>query len=502
MRNKKGFIAFSFIMAFILTGCLTGRKLQNKIDVEKKRLLMDEERGADMCAPYYLARAKSEIVFAEKELFLGNIHTADDHISKEKNFSLKASENASVCIPGDKDSDGIPDEEDACPLKPGPEKFDGCPDTDGDGIPDHKDECLNKPGPAENNGCPWSDRDGDGVPDKDDACPNEPGLKKFNGCPDTDGDNIPDHEDECPEKSGPKKFDGCPDTDEDGIPDHKDKCPEKAGPAENDGCPWVDTDGDGIPDHEDECPEKSGPEKFDGCPDTDEDGIPDHKDKCPEQSGPSENNGCPWGDTDGDGIPDKDDACPLKPGPEKFDGCPDTDEDGIPDHKDKCPEKSGPAENDGCPWPDKDGDGVPDHKDKCPEKAGPAENDGCPEKKYKLIVVKDKKIELKQKVYFATGKAVIRRGSFEMLKEVADAIKNASIKKVVVEGHTDSQGPAALNMRLSQKRAESVVKFLVKEGVSSKKLEAKGFGETSPVASNRTKRGRAKNRRVEFRIVR
>lgn len=83
----------------------------------------------------------------------------------------------------DRDKDGIPDKEDACPDVPGLPEFQGCPDTDGDGVPDKDDQCPDVAGPKENNGCPWPDTDGDGVLDKDDACPTVPGLPQYQGCP-------------------------------------------------------------------------------------------------------------------------------------------------------------------------------------------------------------------------------------------------------------------------------------------------------------------------------
>ena len=112
----------------------------------------------------------------------------------------------------DKDKDGIPDKEDACPDVPGLPEFQGCPDTDGDGIPDKDDQCPDVAGPKENNGCPWPDTDGDGVLDKDDACPTVPGPAENNGCPwpDTDGDGVLDKDDACPTVPGLPEYNGCP----------------------------------------------------------------------------------------------------------------------------------------------------------------------------------------------------------------------------------------------------------------------------------------------------
>ncbi len=117
------------------------------------------------------------------------------------------------------------------------------------------------------------DRDGDGIPDDEDACPDTPGIAtndpSTNGCPDTDGDGIFDKDDACPTEFGLAEFQGCPDTDGDGVPDKDDACPTVAGPVENNGCPWPDTDGDGILDKDDACPTVAGLAQYNGCPKTD-----------------------------------------------------------------------------------------------------------------------------------------------------------------------------------------------------------------------------------------
>ena len=113
-----------------------------------------------------------------------------------------------------------------------------------------------------------TDRDKDGIPDKEDACPDTPGLPEFQGCPDTDGDGVPDKDDQCPDVAGPVENNGCPwpDTDGDGVLDKDDACPDVAGPVENNGCPWPDTDGDGILDKDDACPDVPGVAEYNGCP--------------------------------------------------------------------------------------------------------------------------------------------------------------------------------------------------------------------------------------------
>ena len=167
------------------------------------------------------------------------------------------------------------------------------------------------------------DRDGDGIPDDDDGCPDDAedkdGFEDSDGCPDldNDGDGILDVDDACPlvkeDYDGDRDEDGCPegragDLDGDGIPDTMDACPEVPedfdGFQDEDGCPDPDNDADGIPDEKDLCP--NDPEDFDGFQDED---------------------GCPDVDNDGDRILDVDDACPNDPetynGHEDEDGCPD-----------------------------------------------------------------------------------------------------------------------------------------------------------------------------------
>jgi OmpA-OmpF porin, OOP family len=269
----------------------------------------------------------------------------------------------------------------------------------------------------------------------------------------------------------------------------------------------TDRDGDGVPDVDDLCPDTPGLPEFHGCPDTDGDGIPDNEDACPNEPGPKENQGCPVAkDTDGDGIPDDIDRCPLDPedfdGFQDEDGCPDPDNDGdgVVDKVDACPNMPGPIENKGCPILDRDGDGVPDDEDKCPDVPGPKENFGCP-RKYALVEVTKEKIEIKQQVHFATAKFRVLPDSFPLLNQVVQVLGDFPKMRISIEGHTDNVGKEVTNMRLSQRRAEAVRDYLVSKGVSPDRLEAVGYGPTKPIASNKTAKGKAKNRRTEFRIV-
>ena len=119
------------------------------------------------------------------------------------------------------------------------------------------------------------------------------------------------------------------------------------------------------------------------------------------------------------------------------------------------------------------------------------------------VVLKNKKIALRRQISFATGSDEILPNSEPLLLEVADVlIRNPDLELVEVQGHTDNRGYRALNMRLSQQRAESVRRWLTQHGVEPDRLTAKGYGPTRPLAPNITQQNRARNRRVQFRIVR
>ena len=216
--------------------------------------------------------------------------------------------------------------------------------------------------------------------------------------------------------------------------------------------PPADADGDGILDDVDKCPNE--PEDFDGFEDED---------------------GCPDPDNDGDGILDADDKCPNEP--EDFDGFED---------------------EDGCPEPDNDGDGVPDAEDKCPMTPGPASNDGCPEK----AALEGDRIVIRDRIEFDTGRASIAGDGLSVLEDVRSILAtNPHVKRIRIEGHTDSRGNARKNLKLSQQRADTVMVWLIDSGIAPDRLESKGFGDTKPIDTNKTKAGRQANRRVEFHVV-
>ena len=160
---------------------------------------------------------------------------------------------------------------------------------------------------------------------------------------------------------------------------------------------------------------------------------------------------------------------------------------------------------------DSDGDGVSDLFDKCPNTPASDKVDGagCPLPKpdtvkpeVKVIITEDDRRLVREAIAnleFATGKSDIKPNSFASLDRVADLVKrkNLSLK---LAGHTDNVGNDNNNMILSKNRAESVKAYLVGKGVNPSRIEATGYGETQPIASNKTAAGRQQNRRVEFTI--
>ncbi len=233
--------------------------------------------------------------------------------------------------------------------------------------------------------------------------------------------------------------------------------------------------------------------------DTDKDGIPDNVDKCPTVPGIAKYNGCPIPDTDGDGINDEQDKCPTVAGLAKYQGCPipDTDGDGINDEEDKCPTVAGVAKYQGCPIPDTDGDGVNDEEDKCPSEAGPATNFGCPIIKPEII----QKINKSAKnIFFVTGSAKLLAKSNASLNNVVKILAENPSYKVDISGHTDNTGKAEKNQTLSEARSNAVKTYFVKKGVDETRLNATGYGQDKPIASNKTAKGRTQNRRVEMTV--
>jgi len=174
----------------------------------------------------------------------------------------------------------------------------------------------------------------------------------------------------------------------------------------------------------------------------------------------------------------------------------DSDGDGVPDSHDKCPGTPAGVEVDsnGCAL-DSDGDGVADYMDQCPDtSAGVAvDSVGCPLPGETLLILNN--------VNFDFNSAQLTSESETILEQAVTVLKQNTGVSVNIEGHTDSRGAESYNQQLSEKRAASVRDYLISRGVDASNLNSVGKGENSPLASNDTKDGRSKNRRVEF-IVR
>jgi len=231
--------------------------------------------------------------------------------------------------------------------------------------------------------------------------------------------------------------------------------------------------------------------------DSDGDGVLDSKDECPNTpiGVAVDEKGCPI-DSDGDGVTDDKDRCPNTPKGVKVDekGCPlDSDGDGVTDDKDECPDtpKGIKVDEKGCP-PDSDGDGVPDYKDKCPNTPRGTEVDenGCPPVGEELLIL--------QGINFEFDSAQLTQESEDLLDGAVSTLQKNPAVKVDIEGHTDRTGSEEYNLGLSQRRAEAVKAHLISHGISEDRLTTTGKGEMDPIASNDTREGRAKNRRIEF----
>ncbi len=258
-----------------------------------------------------------------------------------------------------------------------------------------------------------------------------------------------------------------------------------------------DEDKDGVSDKKDKCPGTPAGVAVDpyGCPlDKDGDGVPDYQDKCPDVKGLASMQGCP--DRDGDGVTDADDACPDTPGKAELRGCPDSDNDGVIDQNDKCPNTPAGVRVDasGCPL-DRDGDGVPDYQDRCPDRAGPASNKGCPE-----IKAEAKKVlnEATKYINFDFNKATLKASSYPKLEQLVQIMNEYPDYSLSIAGHTDSKGADNFNLGLSYERAASARAYMLSKGIPAERIEARGYGETKPIADNATAAGQALNRRVDF----
>jgi outer membrane protein OmpA-like peptidoglycan-associated protein len=277
---------------------------------------------------------------------------------------------------------------------------------------------------------------------------------------------------------------GNVDSDNDGLPDKIEK--ELGTDPHN-----PDTDGDGLTDGDEVNVYKTNPLKAD----SDGDGLKDGDEVKIYKTDPNK------ADTDGDGLSDGDEVLKYHTDPLKLD----TDGDGLNDGDEVLKYHTDPLKL------DTDGGGIDDGKeiargtnpldpsDDMPKKEEPKKEEVKPVEPPTDIskVEKGQSITL-EGILFETGSAKITASSEEVLAKVVKTLTDNPDIKVEIQGHTDDKGKEAANMKLSERRANSVKTYLVKNGIAKDRLTAKGYGQTKPVASNDTPEGREKNRRIEF----
>ncbi|MBR58895.1 MAG: hypothetical protein CMH54_12865 [Myxococcales bacterium] len=229
-------------------------------------------------------------------------------------------------------------------------------------------------------------------------------------------------------------------------------------------------------------------------PDSDSDGVLDAVDQCPNRAEDmdqyEDHDGCPEPDNDGDSILDGDDKCPVDPedvdGFKDKDGCPefDNDADGLTDKNDLCPDEAEDfdqfEDSDGCPDEDNDEDGIPDDKDACPQEAenknDHKDDDGCPDEA-PLAELRDGKLIVRGQVVFRGATAKLDRSSRPVLDAVSAVLKgNPGITQVEILVTTGDEVVARRANRRSASRARKIADYLIRKGVPSGQVVAKGGG--------------------------
>jgi OOP family OmpA-OmpF porin len=192
------------------------------------------------------------------------------------------------------------------------------------------------------------------------------------------------------------------------------------------------------------------------------------------------------------------------PGVKEYKGCPipDTDADSFLDPDDNCIDVPGVEAYKGCPIPDTDGDKFLDPDDTCvnePETVnGYEDRDGCPDEVPEEVV---RFTGVIAGIQFDTNKATIKKSSFKTLDAAVEVLAKFPSVSVEISGHTDDRGERPHNLELSQNRANAVRDYLVSKGIDAGRIRTRGAGPDEPIDVNTTKAGRAKNRRIEFKIL-
>jgi outer membrane protein OmpA-like peptidoglycan-associated protein len=356
----------------------------------------------------------------------------------------------------DTDGDGLSDYEEIRTAHTDPKLR----DSDGDGLNDYVEVMKYRSNPL------LADTDSDGIADNDEIAH----LKTNPLSADTDGDGLLDAEEV---KLGTSPRDA--DTDKDNLTDAEEVRKHLTNPL------VADSDGDGISDFEEVFTYASNPL----LPDTDSDGLTDYDEVVQYHSDPLKT------DTDGDGLSDGEEIRTF--GTNVLNR--DTDSDGMPDKLDRCPLLAGSINAMGC--------ADPESQQRPVASIWPAKRMRSVDTLLRIdtLVIREGGIMTLFGVNFEVNKDVIRPESVPILEENAKLFTAYPDMEVEIRGHTDADGVDERNLDLSLKRAQAVKRYLESVGVVSARLTVRGFGETSPVASNETAFGKARNRRIEFFIA-
>jgi outer membrane protein OmpA-like peptidoglycan-associated protein len=284
------------------------------------------------------------------------------------------------------------------------------------------------------------------------------------GSADSDGDGLTNREEK---QLGTDKRNA--DSDGDGLNDGAEVLTYKTNPMK------ADTDGDGLKDGEEVNNYKTDPNKAD----TDGDGLNDGSEVSQHNTNPLK------ADTDGDGLSDGQEVNQSKTNPNKAD----TDGDGLSDGQEVNQYKSDALKA------DTDGGTVNDGQEVA-NNTNPL--DPTDDVKKPQLQVEVGKAMVLEGIVFKTGSAVVEPASEEILTQAFNTLDQNKDVQVEIRGYTDNVGNRKSNLRLSQRRADSVKAWLVAKGISADRIGAKGYGPDSPIADNKTKDGRQKNRRIEF----
>ena len=280
-----------------------------------------------------------------------------------------------------------------------------------------------------------------------------------------------------------------PDTDGDGLTDGEEVMVYKTSPL------LKDTDLDGLSDFDEVKKYKTDPLKAD----TDGDGLNDGEEVNKYKTDPLKT------DTDGDGLSDGDEVIKYKTDPLN----PDTDGDGLTDGEEVNTYSTNPLSK------DSDGDGLSDYDEVMTYKTNPLVKDtdgGSVDDGTEVArgtnpldasddVVKVGVPVILEGVTFATGKADITPESENTLRKALKTLQTYSDISVEIAGYTDNVGSESSNQKLSERRANSVRDWLVRQGVDQSRITAVGYGEANPIAPNNTPEGKQKNRRIEFKRI-